>query len=149
MIRYGFFDRAVHLGMDRKADSAVYRMVDHRGLITDSINANIRYRYTIRQCRLTALDELQILFVRRFIAFSKLYRHHLAGFTYVTDHRRVVTVLFLRELSATLVRFDHRSVDVQGNLLSLIKRCYQDRFVDIDQSLHRLSTATDALQSIA
>ena len=117
--------KAVSSYQKRKASNLIQRFNDHLtvagvdlhcplpGMAYDlrgNINANMRYRYTLRQCRLTAPDELQILFVRRFIAFPKLCRHHLAGFTDVVDHRRVAVVLFIRELSCALVRFDHRSV---------------------------------------
>ena len=116
---------AVSSYQKRKASNLIQRFNDHLtvagvdlhcplpGMAYDlrgNINANMRYRYTLRQCRLTAPDELQILFVRRFIAFPKLCRHHLAGFTDVVDHRRVAVVLFIRELSCALVRFDHRNV---------------------------------------
>lgn len=135
-------------GSHRKANVVSHHMIDHSGLITRRIGAKVRHRPFSRQGQLTVLYESQVVFARRIVTGSKLHRHHLPGLGNVTHHRRVAAEFLVSSLSLALLRFDHRRIDVQHNLLSLMQRRRHQSLVDFHQVLQVWLSTPGASQPI-
>jgi hypothetical protein len=109
----GLQGRGIQPSANGEGLAGVFAVIEHVGLVTGGVEANVGNAVSLGQARFARWDEFEVLRRRGDVAFPELVVDHDTRFGQVTDHRHIALFSFVRDVCGFLLGHDLRGVPVQ------------------------------------